>query len=112
VSRDVEGGRLDWGTLQLARVRTMVDWRYVHHGGGVRAHSPLPRLRAWGSRGGSYWTSRTSEWSGKAGMCGGSSCRRGSPGWVDTHGNIPRITKIFDDSGSSIILSRQVFQSD
>jgi len=30
----------------------------------------------------------------------------------ETHGEVPRIRKIFDDSGSSIILSRTGFQSD
>jgi len=34
---------------------------------------------------------------------------RGSPSWVETHGEVPRITEIFDDSGSSIILSRTDF---
>ena len=34
---------------------------------------------------------------------------RGSPGQVDTHGDVPRITKIFDDSESLIILSRTGF---
>jgi len=29
----------------------------------------------------------------------------GSPICVETHGKVPRITEIFDDSGSSIILS-------
>jgi len=33
----------------------------------------------------------------------------GSPSHVETHGKVPRITKIFDDSGSSIILSRMGF---
>ena len=33
----------------------------------------------------------------------------GSPIWVETHGEFPRITKIFDDSGSLIILSRTGF---
>jgi len=38
-----------------------------------------------------------------AGMCGG------SPSWIETHGKVPRIKEIFDDSGSSIILSRMCF---
>jgi len=33
----------------------------------------------------------------------------GSPSWVETHGKVPRITEIFDNSGSSIILSRMGF---
>jgi len=33
----------------------------------------------------------------------------GLPNQVETHGKVPRITKIFDDSGSSIILSRMGF---
>ena len=33
----------------------------------------------------------------------------GSPSWVKTHGRGPRITKIFYNSGSSIILSRTGF---
>ena len=33
----------------------------------------------------------------------------GLPGQVDTHGDVPRITKIFDNSGSSIILLREGF---
>jgi len=32
-----------------------------------------------------------------------------SPSWEETHGKVPRITEIFDDSGSSIILSRNGF---
>ena len=52
---------------------------------------------------------------GIAGMCGGSSHGRGlSHGMgvhlvVETHGKVPRIKAIFDDSGSSIILSRTGF---
>ena len=34
---------------------------------------------------------------------------RGSPSRVETHGEVPIITRIFDDSGSSIILSRMGF---
>jgi len=34
---------------------------------------------------------------------------RGSPSRIDTHGEVPRITGVFDDSGSSIILSRTGF---
>ena len=30
----------------------------------------------------------------------------GSPSQVETHGEVPIITKIFDDSGSLIMLSR------
>ena len=33
----------------------------------------------------------------------------GSPSQIETHGEVPRITEIFDDSGSSIILSRMDF---
>ena len=33
----------------------------------------------------------------------------GSLNWVETHGNVSRLRKIFDDSGSSIILSRTGF---
>jgi len=33
----------------------------------------------------------------------------GSLGWIETHGDIPKITKNFDGSGSSIILSRMGF---
>jgi len=33
----------------------------------------------------------------------------GSPSWVETHGKVPIIAKIFDDSGSSIIQSRTGF---
>ena len=33
----------------------------------------------------------------------------GSPSRVETHGEVPRITGVFDDSGSSIILSRTGF---
>ena len=40
---------------------------------------------------------------GMAGMC------RGSPSRIETHGTFPRIKEIFDDSGSSIILSRMGF---
>src|SRR5882724_13182219 len=47
---------------------------------------------------------------GTAGMCGGSSRSRGSPSRIETHGEVPRIKAIFDDSGSSIILSRMGFQ--
>jgi len=43
-------------------------------------------------------------------MCGGSSHGMGSlPSRVETHGKVPRITEIFDNSGSSIILSRTGF---
>jgi len=35
----------------------------------------------------------------------------GSPSHIETHGEVPRIKGIFDDSGSSIILSRMGFQS-
>src|SRR5882724_3352412 len=34
---------------------------------------------------------------------------RGSPSRIETHGEVPRITGVFDDSGSSIILSRMGF---
>jgi len=45
------------------------------------------------------------------GICGGLSLRNGgSPSWIDTHGEVPRITGVFDDSGSSIILSRTGFR--
>ena len=33
----------------------------------------------------------------------------GLPSRVETHGKVPRITEIFDDSGSSIIPSRMDF---
>ena len=33
----------------------------------------------------------------------------GSPSQIETHGEVPRIKEIFDDSGSSIILSRTGF---
>src|SRR5882724_1090566 len=99
VSRDIEGGHLDWGTLQLVRVRAMVDWQCIHQGGGVWAHSPLPRLRVWGSRGGSYWTSRAHMRSGYGRHVRGFiPWNGGSPSRVDTHGKVPRMTKIFDDS--------------
>ena len=35
---------------------------------------------------------------------------KGSPSRIETHGEVPRIKEIFDDSGSSIILSRMGFQ--
>jgi len=34
---------------------------------------------------------------------------RGSPSHIETHGEVPRIKAIFDNSGSSIILSRMGF---
>ena len=110
MSRDVESGRLGQGTIHLAKVRTVVDGRYVHQGGVGQAHSPLPRLRAWGSQGGPYWTSRAHTGSGCGGHVQGFIPQdRGSPSRVETHGNVPRITEIFDNSGSSIILSRTGF---
>jgi len=33
----------------------------------------------------------------------------GSPSQIETHGKVPRIKETFDDSGSSIILSRTGF---
>jgi len=33
----------------------------------------------------------------------------GSPSRIETHGKVPRIKAIFDDNGSSIILSRTGF---
>jgi len=45
-----------------------------------------------------------------AGICRGSSRGMGvSPSQIDTHGEVPRITGVFDDSSSSIILSRMGF---
>jgi len=108
--RDVEMGHLSQGTFHLVKVRTVVDWRYIHHGGGVRAHSSLPRLWAWGSRGSSYWTSRVRTGSGYGGHVWGFVLRDGgSPSRIESHGEVPRIKEIFDDSGSSIILSRTGF---
>src|SRR5882724_7688412 len=73
------------------------------------APSFSPRLRLLGSWHGPYWASGPSLWLGQ--------CRHprgfilwdgGSPSQVETHSNVPRITKGFDDSGSLIILE-QVF---
>src|SRR5882724_3456820 len=101
MSRDIEGGHLSQGTFHLAKVRTVVDWQYIHQRGGVQAHSPSPRLWAWGSWGGSYWTSRVHTRSGYGRHVPGFiPWDGGSPNWVQTHSNIPRIIKIFDDSGS------------
>src|SRR5882724_2716135 len=110
MSRDNEGGCLSRWTFHLVKVRAVVDWRYVHHRRGVWARSPSPSLWAWGSQGGSNWTSRAITRSGYGGHVRGFILRdRGSPSWVETHGEVPRITEIFDDSGSSIILSRTGF---
>src|SRR5882724_2052512 len=110
MSRDVERGRLSQRTFHLVKVGTVVDWCYVHHRGGVRAHSPSPRLQAWGSWGGSYWTSRAGPRSGDSGhVWGFVPWDRGSPSQMETHGEVPRIKEIFDHSGSSIILSRTGF---
>jgi len=110
MSRDIERGRLGWGIFLLAKVRTVVDGRYVHQGGGGRAYSPLPRLWAWGSWGGPYWTSRVYTGSGYGRhVWGFVPWDRGSPSRIETHGKVPRIKEIFDDSGSSIILSRTGF---
>src|SRR5882724_13641569 len=110
MSRDVERGRLGRGTFHLAKVRTVVDRQYIHQGGGSRAHSPLPRLQAWGSRGGPYWTSRVHVGSGYSRHVRGFvPWDRGSPSRIETPGKVPRIKEIFDDSGSSIILSRMGF---
>src|SRR5882724_5213881 len=108
--RHVERGRLGQGTFHLAKVKTVVDGRYIHQGGGGQAHSPSPRLQAWGSQGGPYWTSRAHMGSGYGGHVRGFILRDGgSPSRIETHGEVPRIKEIFDDSGSSIILSRTGF---
>src|SRR5882724_4401196 len=110
MSRDIERGHLGRGTFQLAKVRTVVDGQYIHQGGVGRAHSPSPRLQVWGSRGGPYWTSRACMGSGYGGQVQRFIPRDGgSPSWIETHGEVPRIKEIFDDSGSSIILSRTGF---
>src|SRR5882724_10877027 len=108
--RHVERGHLGWGTFHLAKVRTVVDGRYIHQGGGGQAHSPSPRLWAWGSRGGPYWTSRARTWSGYGRHVWGFVLwDGGSPSRIETHGKVPRIKEIFDNSGSLIILSRTGF---
>src|SRR5882724_11808798 len=110
MSRDVERGRLSQGTFHLVKVWTVVDGRYVHQGGDGWACSPSPRLQAWGSRGGPYWTSRARTGSGYSRHVWGFVPRdRGSSSQIETHGKVPRIKEIFDDSGSSIILSRMGF---
>src|SRR5882724_3702191 len=97
--RDIKGGRLSWGTFHLVKVRIVVDGRYIHQRGGVWAHSPSPRLRVWGSWGGSYWTSRARTRSGYVGhVWGFIPWDGGSPNWVETYSDVPRIIKIFDDS--------------
>ena len=107
MSRDIESGDLSRGTFHLAKVRTVVDGRYVHQGGVGQAHSPLPNLRAWGSQGCPYWTSRVHTGSGYGGQVQGFVLQDGgSPSRIETHGEVPRIKEIFDDSGSLIILSR------
>src|SRR5882724_12402941 len=108
--RDVERGCLSRGTFHLEKVRTVVDWQYVHHGGVVWAHSPSPRLWVWGSQGGSYLASRAHMRSGYSGHVRRFIPQdRGSPSQIETHGKIPGIKEIFDHSGSSIILSRMGF---
>ena len=63
--------------------------------------SPSPRLEAWGSRGGSYWTGRVCMRSGYGGHVRGFIPRDGgSPSRIETHGEVPRITGVFDDSGT------------
>src|SRR5882724_8930414 len=110
MSRDIERGCLGWGTFHLVKVRTVVDGQYVHQGGVGQAHSPSPRLQAWGSRGGPYRTSRVCTGSGYGGHVWGFVPRDGGlPSRIETHGEVPRIKEIFDDSGSSIILSRMGF---
>jgi len=62
------------------------------------------------SRSGSYWTSRVHARSGYSRDVWGFILRDGgSPSHIETHGEVPRIKGIFDDSGSSIILSRMGF---
>jgi len=64
----------------------------------------------WGSRGGPYWTSRARTGSGYGRQVRGFILwDGGSPSRIETHGEVPRIKEIFDDSGSSIILSRMGF---
>src|SRR5882724_9814099 len=110
VSRDIERGCLGWGTFYLMKAKTVVDGCYVHQGRGGRAHSPSPRLAAWGSKGGSYGTSRARVRSGYGGhMRGFVPWDGGSPSQIDTHGKVPRITGVFDDSWRLIILSRMGF---
>src|SRR5882724_10679121 len=116
MSRDVERGCLGQWTFHLAKVRTVVDGRYIHQGWGGRAHSSSPRLQAWGSQGGPYRASRACmgswysrhvwgfvRWQMFVSWDGGSSSH------IETHGEVPRIMEIFDNSGSSIILSRTGF---
>src|SRR5882724_11818282 len=106
--RNIEGGCLSRGAFHLVKVRTVVEWQYVHHGGSVWAHSSSPRLQAWGSQGGSYWTSRVSTRSGYGGHVWGFVPRGGGlSNQVKIHGDVSIITRVFDDSGSSIILSRK-----
>src|SRR5882724_12270450 len=70
----------------------------------------MPRLGVWGSQGGSYGTSRACTRSGYGGHMQGFVLRDGgSPSRIDTHGEVPKITGVFDDSWSSIILSRTGF---
>ena len=110
MSRDIERSRLSWGTFHLVKVRTVVDGKYIHQGGGGWAHSPSPRLQVWGSQGGHYWTSRAHMGSGYSGHVRGFvPWDRGLPSRIETHGEVPRIKEIFDDSGSLIILSRMGF---
>ena len=110
MSRDIEGGHLGQGTFQMAKVRTVVDGQYVHQGGVGQACSPSPRLRVWGSQGGPYWTSRVCTGYGYGGHVWGFFLwDGGSPSQIETHGKVPRIKETFDDSGSSIILSRTGF---
>src|SRR5882724_1921504 len=110
MSRDVERSCLGRGAFHLTTARTVVDGLYIHQGGGGRASSPSPRLGAWGSRGGPYWTSRAHTRSGYSGHVRGFVPQDGgSPSRVEAHGEVPRIKGIFDDSGSSIILSRTGF---
>src|SRR5882724_6566148 len=69
-----------------------------------------PRLRVFRPRGFSYQASRMSLQSRQGGHMGWFFLQDGGlPSWIETHGDFPRITKNFDGSGSSIILSRTGF---
>jgi len=65
-----------------------------------------------GVLGGSYGTVECVRGLGTAGICGVCPADGGSPSRIDTHGEVPRITGVFDDSLVRLYCQERVFRPD
>src|SRR5882724_692514 len=99
------------GLIEEWCLLTVVALCHAWYQGEMRTFPFASRLGAFRPRDSSYWAGRTSsQLRHSRHMRGFVPQDGGSPSQIETHGDLPRIKEIFDDSGSSIILSRMGFQ--